>query len=44
MAQVLKDMKLGETAVKRWLGKFEAEQSGESGIGKPLTLEHKRIR
>ena len=44
IAQVCKDMKLGESAVRRWLGQFEAEQSGQSGIGKPLTAEHQRIR
>ena len=44
ISQVCKDMKLGETAVRRWLGQFEAEQSGQSGIGKPLTAEHQRIR
>ena len=37
-------MKLGESAVRRWLGQFEAEQSGQNGIGKPLTAEHQRIR
>ena len=37
-------MKLGGSAVRRWLGQFEAEQSGHSGIGKPLTAEHQRIR
>jgi transposase len=37
-------MKLGESAVRRWLGQFEAEQSGQSGIGKSLTVEHQRIR
>ena len=42
--QVCRDMKLGESAVWRWLGQFEAEQSGQSGIGKPLTAEHQRIR
>ena len=44
VAQVCKDMKLGSTAVRRWLSQFEAEQSGQSGIGKPLTAEHQRIR
>ena len=44
IAQVCKDMKLGESAVRRWLGQFESEQSGQSGIGKPLTAEHQRIR
>ncbi len=40
VAQVCKDMKLGESAVRRWLGQFESEQSGQSGIGKPLTADH----
>lgn len=44
IAQVCRDMKLGQTAVRRWLVQFEAEQSGNSGIGKPLTAEHQRIR
>lgn len=44
VAQVCKDMSLGSTAVRRWLSQFEAEQSGQSGIGKPLTAEHQRIR
>jgi transposase len=44
VAHVCKDMKLGESAVRRWLGQFEAQQSGQSGIGKPLTAEHQRIR
>ena len=37
-------MKFGDIAFRRWLGLFEAEQSGHSGIGKPLTAEHQRIR
>ena len=37
-------MKLGETAVRRWLAQVDAEQIGQSGIGKPLTAEHQRIR
>ena len=44
ISQICRDMKLGETAVRRWLGQFAAEQSGSSGIGKPLTAEHQRIR
>jgi putative transposase len=44
IGQVCKDMSLGATAVRRWLGQFEAEQLGQSGIGKPLTAEHQRIR
>ena len=44
IAQVCKDMKLGESAVRRWLVQFEAEQLGQNGFGKPLTAEHQRIR
>lgn len=44
VSQVCKDMKLGATAVRRWIEQFEAEQLGQSGIGKPLTAEHQRIR
>ena len=44
IAKVCKDMKLGASAVRHWLDQFKAEQSGNSGIGKPLTAEHQRIR
>ena len=44
VGDVCKDMQLGETAVRRWLTQFEAEQSGLPGIGKPLTPEQQRIR
>jgi transposase len=44
VGQVCKDMNLGETAVRRWLTQYEAEQSGRPGIGKPLTAEQQRIR
>ncbi len=44
ISQVCKDMKLGESAVRRWVSQFEAEQQGQSGAGKPLTAEHQRIR
>ena len=43
IAQVRKDMKLGESAVRHWLFQFEAEQAGQGGIGKPLTAAHQRI-
>lgn len=42
--QVCQDMGLGETAVRRWVQQYEAELSGQSGIGKPLTPEQQRIR
>ena len=44
ISQVCEDMKIGESAVRRWIAQFEAEQLGQSGIGKPLTAEHQRIR
>ena len=44
ISQVCNDMKIGESAVRRWIAQFEAEQLGQSGIGKPLTAEHQRIR
>ena len=44
VSQVCADMNLGETAVRRWLKQFEAEQAGQPGPGKPLTAEQQRIR
>jgi len=41
---VCSDMKLGESAVRRWIVQLEAEPLGQNGIGKPLTAEHQRIR
>jgi transposase len=43
-AQVCRELKLGETAVRRWLKQVQAEQSGQAGIGKPLTPDQQRIR
>ena len=42
--QVCEDMKIGETAVRRWVKQFEAELLGQPGIGKALTPEQQRIR
>lgn len=42
--QVCKEMRLGETAVRRWVKQFEDEQAGLPRIGKPLTAEQQRIR
>ena len=44
VGEVCRDMKLGESAVRRWLAQVGAEQLGQPGIGKPLTTEHQRIR
>ncbi len=41
---VSESMHIGPTAIRRWLTQFEAEQSGQPGIGKPLTPEQQRIR
>lgn len=42
--QVCQELKLGETAVRRWLKQVQAEQNGQPGIGKPLTPDQQRIR
>lgn len=44
VGEVCRDMKLGETAVRRWLAQADAEAAGRPGIGKPLTAEQQRIR
>ena len=44
VVEVCRDMKLGESAVGRWLAQVDAEQLGQPGIGKPLTTEQQRIR
>ncbi len=44
VAQVCRDQRIGETAVRRWVQQYEAEQLGQAGIGKPLTAEQQRIR
>ena len=44
VARVVKDMKIGRTAVDRWVEQYRAEQQGRPGIGKPLTIELQRIR
>ena len=44
IGEICRDMKLGETAVRRWLAQVDAEQLGQPGIGKPQTTEQQRIR
>lgn len=44
VGQVCRDMKLGDTAVRRWLAQYDAERLGQAGLGKPLTAEQQRIR
>lgn len=43
IAQVCRDMNIGQTAVRRWLQQVQAEQNGLAAIGKPLTAEQQRI-
>jgi transposase len=40
IGQVCQDMKFGKSAVRRWVSQLESEQQGQSGAGKPLTVEH----
>lgn len=44
VAKIVKDMCIGETAVRRWVEQYRAEQGGQAGIGKPLSAELQRIR
>jgi transposase len=44
VGQVCRDLSLVDSAVRRWLMQYDAEQAGGSGIGKPLTAEQQRIR
>lgn len=44
VGQVCRDQNLVDSAVRRWLAQYDAEQSGQAGTGKPLTPEQQRIR
>jgi transposase len=44
IAQICRDNNLGQTAVHRWLKQYDAEMTGQSGIGLPMTPEQRRIR
>jgi transposase len=37
VGQVCRDLNLVDSAVRRWLAQYDAEQAGGPGIGKPLT-------
>jgi transposase len=43
-SHVSQTMDIGQTAIRRWIAQYEAEQGGQPGIGKPLTAEQQRIR
>jgi len=38
ISQVCKDMKIGESAVRRWIAQFEAEQLGRAALANPSPL------
>ena len=44
VGHVSKSMSIGTSAIRRWVAQYAAEQSGQPGIGKPLTAEQQRIR
>ena len=44
VGQVCRDMKLVESAVRRWVAQVDEEAAGRPGAGKPLTSEQQRIR
>lgn len=44
VSQVSQTMSLGETAIRRWIQRYESELAGKPGIGKPLIPEQQRIR
>ena len=44
VGDVCRDMKLGETAMRRWLAQADEEAAGRPSLGKPLTAEQQRIR
>ena len=44
VGQVCKDLKLVDSAVRRWVAQHDAESRGKRGIGLPLTPEQQRIR
>lgn len=44
VGQVCKDLKLVDSAVRRWVVQYEAESCGKPGTGMPLTPEQQRIR
>ena len=44
VSKIIKDMDIGESAVRRWVKQYRAEQLGQAGIGKPLSAELQRIR
>ena len=44
VGQVSRDLNLTDSAVRRWVAKYDAEQRGEPVNGLPLSAEQRRIR
>jgi transposase len=44
VGEVCRDLNLVDSAVRRWLQQYGAEQAGNPGVGRPLTSEQQRIR
>lgn len=48
ISDVCRTSKIGETAVRRWVARLDADRStdpnAKPGVGKPLTAEQQRIR
>lgn len=44
MQEVMTSTGVGRTAIRRWSEQYRAELVGQSGVGKPLTVEQQRIR
>lgn len=44
VGQVCRDLNLTDSAVRRWVAKYDAEQRGEPVNGLPLSAEQRRIR
>jgi transposase len=44
VAHLSESMSIGTSAIRRWVAQCAADQSGQPGIGKPLTAEQQRIR
>ncbi len=44
VAELCRELDVGETAVRRWVAQYTAELNGQRGVGLPLTPDQQRIR
>jgi len=44
VSEVCESVGVGETALRRWLIQYDAEQLGQRGPGRPISPEQQRIR